>query len=254
MNIPKECDNKRSKEFKKVYVSGKCMEFSPEIINRFMGKSEEEQAEVEVKEWLRKGKLSAGLLSVKYAVLHRIGATNWVPTNHTFNIAIGLGKFIYIVGIKTKFDFRSYVFDQTMKNMPITFPSFIYCVILSQHPGILISSNVACKRESPLSLHYRLFTGKHAPDIVMTFGKETDSSISKDGMIVELEDTCKALDETIKTCTKNKIRLESLIKALTKEGIYGNMDGYVEEEENEEDENVDTNAIIGEEIDVSSDI
>lgn len=27
-------------------------------------------------------------LSVKYAVLHKIGAANLVPTNHTFNIVI----------------------------------------------------------------------------------------------------------------------------------------------------------------------
>ncbi|XP_050915165.1 uncharacterized protein LOC127130144 [Lathyrus oleraceus] len=40
VNISKDCDNKRSKEFRKVYVRGKCVEFSPEIINRFMGRSE----------------------------------------------------------------------------------------------------------------------------------------------------------------------------------------------------------------------
>lgn len=48
MNVSKECDNKRSKEFRKVYVRGRCVDFSPEIINRFLGRNEEEQAEVEV--------------------------------------------------------------------------------------------------------------------------------------------------------------------------------------------------------------
>ncbi|XP_050914729.1 uncharacterized protein LOC127129619 [Lathyrus oleraceus] len=48
MNISKECNNKRSKEFRKVYVRGRCVYFSPEIINRFLGINEEEQAEVEV--------------------------------------------------------------------------------------------------------------------------------------------------------------------------------------------------------------
>lgn len=71
VNISKDCDNKKSKEFIKVYVRGKCVEFFPEIINGFMGRSEEEQAEVEVSdnvicrevtakqvnEWPRKGKL-----------------------------------------------------------------------------------------------------------------------------------------------------------------------------------------------------
>lgn len=48
VKISKECDNKRSKEFRKVYVRGKCVKFSPEIINRFMGSSEEEQDEAKV--------------------------------------------------------------------------------------------------------------------------------------------------------------------------------------------------------------
>lgn len=154
MNISKECDNKRSKEFRKVYVRGRCMDFSPEIINRFFIKNEEEQTEIEVsnnficreittkqvKEWLRKGKLYASALSVKYVILHRIGAANWVPTNHTSNIAIELGMFIYIIGTKSNFDFGSYVLDQTMKHvasyvvkMPIAFPSLICGVILTQH-------------------------------------------------------------------------------------------------------------------------
>ncbi|XP_050908139.1 uncharacterized protein LOC127121735 [Lathyrus oleraceus] len=106
VNISKECDNKRINEFRKVYVRGRCVYFSPEITNRFLGRNEEEQAEIEVsdnvicrniivkqvKEWPRKGKLSASALSVKYDVFHRIGAVNWVPTNHISNIATGLGK------------------------------------------------------------------------------------------------------------------------------------------------------------------
>ena len=38
VNISKECDNKMSKEFIKVYVRGKCVEFSLEIINKLMVK------------------------------------------------------------------------------------------------------------------------------------------------------------------------------------------------------------------------
>lgn len=204
MNIPTDCDNKKSKEYKKVY----------EITSK------------QVPHWPRKGKILANRLSVNYDVFHRIGVVNWVPTNHTLTIATCLGKFVYIVGTKTKFDFGYYVFEQTLKytstfavKMPITFPSLICGIILSQHPEILISSDAASKRESPLSLHYRLFAGTHVPNIVMTSYKETSRSTSKDGIIAELKDTCEALDETIKTCTTKKIRLERLIKALTQEGI-----------------------------------
>jgi len=100
------------------------------------------------------------MLSEKYVVLHKIGAAKWVPTNHTSTIATCLGKFIYIIGTKAKFDFGLYVFEKTMKHaqsfvvkIQIVFPSLICGVILSQHPGILVSTDVASKRESPLSLH-----------------------------------------------------------------------------------------------------
>ncbi|XP_050878324.1 uncharacterized protein LOC127082143 [Lathyrus oleraceus] len=217
VNIYKECDNKRSKEFRKVYVRGRCVDFSPEIINRFLGRNEEEQAEVEVsdnficreitakqvKEWPRKGKPSART--------------------------------------KSCFDFGSYVFDQTTKHvayfavkMPIAFPSLICGVILRQHPSILISSDSICKRHPHLSLHYRLFTGKHVLDIVMTSDQKSSRPTTRIGILVDLKDTCKTLDETIKSCIKRKRMLEILIKALSDE--EGNLkgDGTCEEDANEE--------------------
>lgn len=79
------------------------------------------------------------------------------------------------MGTKTPFDYGSYVFDQMIKHdatsaikLPISFPSLICGLILNKHPRILASTYVACKRDSALSLHYKLFAGKHVPDIVMT--------------------------------------------------------------------------------------
>ncbi|XP_050914826.1 uncharacterized protein LOC127129746 [Lathyrus oleraceus] len=242
--------SKRSKEFRKVYVRGRCVNFSPKIINRFLGRNEEEQVVVEVydnviyreittkqvKEWPWKQKLSASALSVKYAVLHRIGAANWVPTNHTSDIDTGLGKFIYIVGTKSNFDFGSYVFYQTMKHaasyavkMPIAFPSLICGVIQSQHPGVLINSDDTCKRDPPLLLHYRLFTRKHVPDIVMTSRQTPSRPTNRTCILTELKDTCKTLDETINSYIKRKSKIEILIKAMSEEeeGLKG--DGINEE-------------------------
>ncbi|MCI15377.1 envelope-like protein, partial [Trifolium medium] len=174
VNTSEDCDDPLSKEFRKVFVRGRCVEFSPTVINQYLERNEEPQAEAEVsdndvckaitanhiKQWPRKGKLSSSKLTMKYAVLNRIGAVNWVPTNHSSDIAIGLAKFIYIVGTKTKFDFGTYIFEQTLKHakslaikMPIVFPTLLCSIILDQHPGILISSDVAYKRESPLTLH-----------------------------------------------------------------------------------------------------
>ena len=57
-----------------------------------------------------------------------------------------------------------------------------------------------------------------------------------------------------KTCTEKKIRLKSLIKALTKEDIDGNMASDMEEESGEKDENVDSDDATDEETYVGSDI
>ena len=94
-----------------------CVEFFPAVINMFLGRIEREQPEVEVsdnticgeifgkhvKEWPRRGKLYTSCLSVKYVILHKIRAANWMPTNHTSSIATVLGRFIYIVGTKINY-------------------------------------------------------------------------------------------------------------------------------------------------------
>lgn len=137
--------------------------------------------------------------------------------------------------------------------MLIAFPSLICGVILSQIPDILVSSDVVSKMESLLSLRYRLFVGTHVPNIIVTFGKDDANSTSREGIIGELQDTCKALDETIRSSTEKKIRLESLVKALYEEDADGNLEG--DDEKGNEDEG---NVVIGgdkyEETNVNTDI
>lgn len=127
-----------------------------------------------------------------------------MPTNHTSTIAIGLGKFIYITRTNRKLDFGAYVYEKTLKhaqtydvNLPIAFTTIICGVILSQHSGILVSTDVVSKRESPLSLHYKLFGGKHVTKIVMTSDRGATSSTSNAGILSELKEMSKTLEETI---------------------------------------------------------
>ncbi|XP_050916130.1 uncharacterized protein LOC127131242 [Lathyrus oleraceus] len=128
VNIPKDIAYKNSKEFCKVFVRGKCITFSPTVINNFLGRRVEGVGELEatdnkvcreitarqVKGWPIKKLLPAGKLTVKYAILHKIGAANWVPTNHISTIDNTLGRFIFVVGTKMKFDYGSHVEDIVM--------------------------------------------------------------------------------------------------------------------------------------------
>ncbi|KAI5410286.1 hypothetical protein KIW84_055691 [Lathyrus oleraceus] len=92
VNIPEDIADKNSKEFCKVFVRGKCVNFSPTVINKFLGRGKEGACELEatdnevcreitarqVKEWPSKKHLPAGKLTMKYAILHKIGSANWV--------------------------------------------------------------------------------------------------------------------------------------------------------------------------------
>ncbi|KAK2424108.1 hypothetical protein QL285_034504 [Trifolium repens] len=235
VNIPEDCDNPLSKEHHKVYVRGKCVHFSPAIINKFLGNKEDGYAELEVtnnqvcktitanqvKVWPMKGKVPSAMLSVKYAILNRIGTANWVPTTHTSDIATGLARFIYSVGTSTVFNYGAHIFDETVQHakswavrMPIAYPSLICGIILAQHPTILTTDDEVSKRESPLDFHPRLFEGKHAADIEIAgpsvVAPTGSGSMSRKEMIASLEAACKALDE------KKKI-LEQVIMALRQE-------------------------------------
>ncbi|KAK2451131.1 hypothetical protein QL285_010208 [Trifolium repens] len=255
VNIPEDCDNPLSKEHHKVYVRGKSVMFSPAIINKALGNKEDGYAEMEVtnnhvcktitanqvKVWPLKGKVPSVMLSVKYAILNRIGTANWVPTTHTSDIATGLARFIYSVGTGTEFNYGAHIFDETVQHakswairMPIAFPSLICSIILAQHPSILSADDEVSKRESPLDFHPRLFEGTHAADIEITgpsVAAPTGSgSMSRKEMIAFLEAACKGLDEKKKS-------LEQVIIALR------------QEEADEEGENVQ----VGQEGDGQSD-
>ncbi|XP_058783608.1 uncharacterized protein LOC131658318 [Vicia villosa] len=230
VNLSEDCGNSRSAYYKKVFVRGKCVSFSPFVINKFLERTDEAQTELEVtdnqvcqvitakqvKSWPIKEKLTASKLSIKYAMLHKIGAANWVPTNYKSAISTVLGSFLYAVGTKAKFDYGAYIFDQTIKHAgsfsikgPITFPSFLCGIILEQYSNILNEHDVVCKRESPLAFHYKLFQGKHVPDIVMTSAETSKSgtSVNKAEVIAMLKETCKELES-------RKISLEKMIRTL----------------------------------------
>jgi len=165
--------------------------FSANIINKFLSVEENNFSKLEatdsqvcreitsnqVKAWPKKKKISSGKLSVKYAILNRIAAVNWVPTTHSSDVATVLGRFIYAIGTETRMDFGAYIFEQTMKHakidavkFPIAFPTLLCSIILDQHPNIKIVKDVPNMRECPLTLHHNLFGANHAPNIVGTSG------------------------------------------------------------------------------------
>jgi hypothetical protein len=261
VNLSKECADGKSREFRKVYVRGKCVTFSPSVINLYLGRPNEVHPELEVtdnticqvitakhvQKWPLKGKLVASLLSVKYAMLHKVGAANWVPTNHKSTVSVMLGKFIYAVGTKAKVDYGTYIFDQTMKHAgsfsvkgPIAFPSLICGIVLNQFPHILTDNDFVKRRESPLAFSYKLFQGKHVPDIVMTLEEASKAGHQPDkaAVIAVLRETCKELEARKHALEKLIFQLETSAEDTDEAAGQSSED----EEEARSEEEVDDEA------------
>ncbi|XP_057443950.1 uncharacterized protein LOC130736120 [Lotus japonicus] len=241
VNVTTNCTVSGHPDFRKVFMRGRCVKFSPEIINQYLGMSivatgnevlslsaiTTELTAGQIMVWHVKGLLSSTHLSVKYAILNRIGAANWAPTTHRSDVSSGLAKLIYLIGTKAQFDFDEYVFAQTMKHaetfvvkLPIGFPCLLCGIILSQHPQILFADEVPSKKASLLTIDYRLLAGAHVSDVAglaeMTQGEGTSSQKTPGAPIDELIAVSKMLQDTITSCTLRKKNVDTLIMQLTK--------------------------------------
>ncbi|XP_045791453.1 uncharacterized protein LOC123886160 [Trifolium pratense] len=206
VNIPIGCDNPLDKEYQKVYVRGKCVTFSPSVINKVLGNADDPHPDIEVsdnvvcktitaekvKTWPKKEKVPAVKLTQKYAILNRIASVNWVPTTHASDIATNL----VVQHAKT-----------SVTKQPIAFPTLICDIILSQHPNIRHEGESAKKRATPLAIHQKLYSKQHAPDIVGPSNAAADTPMTRKEMIAVLEANCKELDE-------KKLQFERMIHAL----------------------------------------
>ncbi|XP_057426090.1 uncharacterized protein LOC130719481 [Lotus japonicus] len=256
VNIPTDCDDESSSEYRKVYVRGKCVNFSHEVVNEFLGRSSvagnDEEPELDrvaktltgkmVKKWPKKGLLPSGKLTIKYAVLFKIGCANWMATNHLSGVTPPLARMLYLIGIGGDY-FGKLVFDQTLKHagsyavrLPILFPCLLSELIFKQHPHVVRADEPQGKRPMPLKFDYRLFAGTHAPDIVLSAAKGSASTsgtqavgATKDDILAELRVVSKSLDASFQACKIRKQNVDKHIKALTQIPAPATEEGTGEE-------------------------
>ncbi|KAA0053559.1 uncharacterized protein E5676_scaffold522G00770 [Cucumis melo var. makuwa] len=106
VNLPKEFNDPSSADYQTVHIRGFKFVISPAVINGFLGNTVDidcypscPTAEV-LATVLSGGTLStwpvnripAATLSVKYAILHKIGIANWFPSLHTSSVSAALGS------------------------------------------------------------------------------------------------------------------------------------------------------------------
>ncbi|MCI01807.1 envelope-like protein [Trifolium medium] len=104
--------------------------------------------------------------------------------------------------------------------MPIAFPTLICDIILAQYPGICTESDVPSRRDSDLSLDYRLFEGTQAADIAAPSAQKPTGAITRQHMIIDLKLVSKALDD-------KKFLVDRVIHALELEEVAATEDAGV---------------------------
>ena len=117
VNLPSDFNDLSVKEYQKVHIRGVCFNVSLELLNTFLGIAlvadyavpyptpeylAEELTGGTIRVWSIDGQLPVASLTVKYAILHRIGIANWIPSTHASTISTSLGHFVYLVGIRVK--------------------------------------------------------------------------------------------------------------------------------------------------------
>ncbi|XP_057444279.1 uncharacterized protein LOC130736466 [Lotus japonicus] len=285
VNIPTDCDDESSSEYRKVYVRGKCVHFSPEVVNEFMGRRPvaglDEEPELNrvaktltgkmVKKWPKKGLLPSWKLTTKYVVLFKIGCANWMSTNHLSGVTPPLARMLYLIGTSGEFDFGKLVFYQTLKlassyavRLPILFPCLMSELIVKQHPHVVRPDEPQGKKPMSLKFDYRLFVGTHVPDIMLSAAKGPASisgtqacGTSKDDILAELRAVSKSLDATIQASKIRKKSVDKLIQVLSQapaaaeEGNSEDIAENVEDDSTAHEEEEAQYETVGEEEDAS---
>ncbi|XP_031099761.1 uncharacterized protein LOC116003957 [Ipomoea triloba] len=224
----------------KVYLRGNFYNFTPALINEYMGTSPREE-EVEVTSEQVAQELTAGNGPL----------VNWMPSLNENTAKWSLAELLYKVGKGIKINFGEMVLSQIMNvvesGMPkasLVFPNLIH-TLLVQQKFKLQKPMVPVK---PLSISVKLRRGTHQNDLKTTTPKENPTDKTTllkyfQKRLTEIEQEESWISKRHLELKEEKSEVRQWVKALTKNTVRANsQEGNQDEEEEEKtpEENVET--------------
>ncbi|TYK30679.1 uncharacterized protein E5676_scaffold1704G00220 [Cucumis melo var. makuwa] len=131
VNLPDEFNNPSSVDYQIVHIRGFKFVISPAVINGFLGNivdidyspscpTTEVLATIlsggTLFTWPVNG-IPAAALSVKYAILHKIGIANWFPSSHVSSVSTALSTFLYQICNDEKVDTGAFIYNQLLRHV-----------------------------------------------------------------------------------------------------------------------------------------
>ncbi|GAA0155644.1 hypothetical protein LIER_13330 [Lithospermum erythrorhizon] len=237
-NMTKDIDDPASINFQKVTFCNFTFDFSPSLVNAFYGRANggETSYNLQLSEivkvltggvvdtWPDKG-LPSSKLSVKYAVMHKVGVENWVPITHTIIVSETLAMVLYMIGTRALFNLGQFIFDQVVQHAqshailkPIAYPSMLCSILESHKEDILTAEDVEGLAPGFITISPKLMQGTQVADIpLVTVDTGGASGSGTDETAKILRDEIRYLDGVIQSSLARKSVLDERLRSLSGE-------------------------------------